>query len=107
MLLNGGPIKLRVSLRRQNDSIDVRGRHSAPLKCKMLLLDWIGSKLNLIIAGQQLGELDRLIYPGGGRASDKICSPIQKLPLKTADVGDFGVRLISGCRLEVGCTQQQ
>lgn len=55
------------------------GMSFACLKCKMLFLDSVGLRLNLVFVGEQLGEvalftfLDRCISPDGP-TSDEIWS---------------------------------
>lgn len=62
------------------------GRYFAPSKFKMLSYDWTGSKMNLVLVGLQVDEVDRFNYLGkfispGGRISGEVSSHIQKNPI--------------------------
>lgn len=66
----------QVFLDRLNDSVGKFGMCLAPSRCKMLLLDWFGSKLNRVLAREQLNEVNRFGYtssctsPSGGISED-------------------------------------
>lgn len=58
VLLNEDLSKLQVFLDLQNGSIVMFGMHFLPSKYRMPLRSWIGSKVNFILAGEQLNEVD-------------------------------------------------
>lgn len=80
----GNPIKFQVFLDCLDDSVSLFGMRFSHSKCRMLLQDWVGSKPNLALANDELGEVDRCIYlsicisPDGGK-SDKVPSHMQKV----------------------------
>lgn len=66
--------------------------HFASSVCKMRLQDWIHSKPNSVLAGEDLGELGRSKYQGNfltpvGRISYEVSSCIQKAGYTFIDLG--------------------
>lgn len=55
MLLCEGPSKLQDFLDRLNGNVGRFSMSFSPLKCKVLLRYWIGSKPHLVLAGNKLG----------------------------------------------------
>lgn len=59
VLLSDDPSRLQACRYLLNDNADFLGAHFSPLKCKVLFLDWTGSKLNRALSGAQLGHMKR------------------------------------------------
>lgn len=62
MLLSEDPCKHQVSLERLKTILVTVGMRCAFSKCEILLLNWIGSKMNLVHATQKLGKVGRFSY---------------------------------------------
>lgn len=82
MLLNEDPGSLQTFFHSPNDSIGMFRMGFTPSKSKMLPQDWIGSKTNLVLTGEDLNE-DEFNYFGlctfpGGRISDEMSSRVRE-----------------------------
>lgn len=65
--------------------------HFARSNCEILFQDWINSKPDLVLAQQELGEVERFSYSDSsmspsGRLSDEVSSHIQKARLTFANL---------------------
>lgn len=62
VLLGGDPRKLQVFLHHLKSNVLILGMRFAPSRCKLLLQDWISSKPNLFLAGDELGGVGRFSH---------------------------------------------
>ncbi|VDP95639.1 unnamed protein product [Echinostoma caproni] len=72
-------------------SVSMFGMRFAPLKCKMLLHDWVGSAPSLTLTGEVMEEVDKFCYQDsyispGGCIIDEVSSSIQKARLAFANL---------------------
>lgn len=70
VLLNEGPSELQIFLERLNDSACMFVVHFPLKNCKTLFRDWIGSKLNPVLAGGQMSVVDPSGYLGSCASPD-------------------------------------
>lgn len=57
-------MRIQVFLNQLYDIVRIFGIHFAPSKCRVLMQDQIGPKLNPVLGGEQLDEVDRFSYFG-------------------------------------------
>lgn len=64
VLLSAHLHKLQFFRHRLNDSAAMNGMRFSTLKCTMLLKDWTGSKLDLVLTGEHMNGVDKFNYLG-------------------------------------------
>lgn len=86
MLLSDDPDNLQIVEAHLNNNVGVLGMRSRHRKCKIVLQDWISSKLILVFSIKNLRGVDKFCYlhsyiSPGSLMSDEVSLCTQKAPL--------------------------